>query len=156
ISGVTYRGPAYAGRLLPGPFATADAARLPTDASSAARLAIVSGIAPNEGNLDAIRMRDAGVLSSGIHQWSAHSAPELPSLLSRFKGISPEEFSLYFGMYGLDVIPDPNAAHVGQFILQSVDANGVATNLDYNATRAFFGGSVDAGGTVVFGTTWAS
>src|SRR5262249_25449264 len=98
ISGVTYRGPAYPGRLLPGPFATADAARLPTDASSMARLAIVSGIAPNEGNLDAIRMRDAGILSSGIHQWSAHSAPELPSLLFRFKRLSAEEFSLYFGM----------------------------------------------------------
>ena len=156
ISGVTYRGPAYPGRLLPGPFATADSANLPTDAQSVARLAIVAGIAPNEGNLDAIRLRDAGILSSGIHQWSAHSALELPSLLFRFKDLSPEEFSLYFGMYGLDVIPDPNPAHAGQFILQRVDANGTATSMDYNATRTFFDGSVEASGTVVFGTTWAS
>jgi hypothetical protein len=156
IGGVTYRGPAYAGRLLPAPFATADAARMPTDASSVARLAIVSGIAPNEGNLDAVRLRDAGILSSGIHQWSAPFPNELPSLLFRFKGLSPEEFSLYFGMYGLDVIPDPNAAHVGQFILQRVDASGVASSMDYNATRAFFDGAVEADGTVVFGTTWAS
>ena len=156
VSGVTYRGPVYPGRLLPGPFAAADATRLPADASSLARLAIVFGIAPNEGNLDAIRMRDAGILSSGIHQWSAHSAPELPSLLFRFKSLTPEEFSLYFGMYGLDVIPDPNAAHMGQFILRRVDASGAAVNMDYNATRTFFGGTVEAGGTVVFGTTWAS
>ena len=74
----------------------------------------------------------------------------------RFKNLAPEEFSLYFGMYGLDIIPDPVAAHVGQFILQKVDANGVATNLDYAATRTFFDGTVEAGGTVVFGTTWAS
>jgi hypothetical protein len=156
ISGVTYRGPAYPGRLLPAPFVVADAARLPADATSAARLEIVSGIAPNEGNLDAIRMRDAGILSSGIHQWSAHAAAELPALMFRFKNLAPEEFSLYFGMYGLDIIPDPVAAHVGQFILQKVDANGVATNLDYAATRTFFDGTVEAGGTVVFGTTWAS
>ena len=156
IGGVTYRGPAYAGRLEPGPFALADAARLPTDPRSVARLAIVTGIAPNEGNLDAIRMRDAGILSSGIHQWSAHSAPELPALLSRLKGLAPEEFSLYFGMYGLDIIADPNAAHVGQFILQRVDATGKATNLDYNATRGFFDGTVGASASVAFGTTWAA
>ena len=155
IEGVTYRGPAYAGRLLPAPFIAADAAKLPSDATSVARVAIVSGIAPNEGNLDAIRMRDAGILSSGIHQWSAHSLPELPALLFRFKNLAPEEYSLFFGMYGLDVIPDPNPAHVGQFILRRVDAAGAATNLDYAATRTFFDGAVVAG-KVVFGTTWAA
>ncbi len=85
ILGVDYRGPAYAGRLPPAPFVAADAALLPTDAQSTARLEIVVGIAANEGNLDAIRLRDAGVISSGIHQWSAHQPEELPSLLFRFK-----------------------------------------------------------------------
>ena len=55
ILGVDYRGPAYAGRLPPAPFVAADAALLPTDAQSTARLEIVVGIAANEGNLDAIR-----------------------------------------------------------------------------------------------------
>jgi hypothetical protein len=129
---------------------------LPSDSTSAARLAIVSGIADNEGKLDAIRMRDLALLSSGIHQWSAHAADELPSLLARFKQLAPEEFSLYCGMYGLDVVPDPNAAHVGQFLLQRVDAAGVATPMSYAALRTFLGGAVDAAGTVVFGTSWAS
>lgn len=151
-----YTGPAYRGRFPPAPFIAADAARLPQDATSASRLRIVTGIAPNEGFLDAIRMRDAGILSSGIQQWSAHAARELPALLFRFKSLAPEEFSLYFGMYGLDVLPHSGSTHVGQFILNDVDADGLSTPMDYAATRRFFDGTVDALAHVTFGTRWAS
>jgi hypothetical protein len=156
ILGVDYRGPAYQGRLAPAPFAAADAALLPTDAQSTARLEIVVGIAANEGNLDAIRLRDLGVIASGIHQWSAHQPDELPSLLHRFKALAGDEWDLFFAAYGLDVDPDPNAAHVGQFVLQTVAADGTRTPMAYPAIRAFFGGAVAADGTVSFGTAWAA
>lgn len=154
IKGIDYRGPAYVGRLEPAAFIAADAARLPSDAKSVARLAIVTGIAANEGNLDAIRQRDRGVISSGIHQWSAHQPPELPSLLFRFKQLAPDEWDLFFGNHGLDVIADP--AHAGWFALQSIAPDGTRTAMTYTAIRAFFGGSVGADGTVSFGTDWAA
>lgn len=150
-----YIGPAYRGRFPPAPFIVADADRLPQDPASQARLRVVTGIASNEGFLDAIRMRDAGILSSGIQQWSAHAARELPALLFRFKTLAPEEFSLYFGMCGLDVRPDPVSTHIGQFILHKVDTDGSATPMNYAATRTFFDGIVDASGHVTFGTGWA-
>jgi hypothetical protein len=100
-------------------------------------------------------MRDAAILSSGLQQWSAHSAPELPALLFRFKTLVPEEFALYFGMHGLDVLPDPVTAHAGQYILQRVSPSGTSTPMNYAATRAFFDGTVDATGRTTFGTTWA-
>jgi hypothetical protein len=156
ILGVDYRGPAYAGRLPPAPFAAADAALLPTDAPSTARLEIVVGIAANEGNLDAIRQRDLGVISSGIHQWSAHQPEELPSLLFRFKALAGDEWDLFFAAYGLDVEPDPDPAHAGQYVLQSVAANGTRTPMAHAAIQAFFGGVVGADGTVSFGTDWAA
>jgi hypothetical protein len=153
-TGTKYRGPAYAGGLPPGPFAAADAARLPQDVPSQARLEIVVGIAANEGNLDAIRQRDFGILSSGIHQWSAHSAPELGALISRFKGLAPEEYELFFRMYGLDVIP---AAIAGDFQWQSLDASDNPTPLiTWAQIQAFFEGTTDAQGVRVFGTTWAA
>ena len=156
ISGVKYRGPAYAGRMPPEPFITADDAKLNPggDARIAARLAIVSGIAANEGNLDAVRQRDRGVISSGIHQWSAHAAKELPSLLLRFKTLAPDEFELYFGIYGLDVDVDP--AHPGQFRLLRVELDDSRTAMNYAAIRTFFGGSTGADGVVSFETTWAA
>jgi hypothetical protein len=153
-TGTRYRGPAYAGGVAPGPFVTADAARLPQDAVSQARLAIVLGIAANEGNLDAVRQRDAGILSSGIHQWSAHSTPELGALLSRFKGLAADEFELFFRLYGLDVTP---AATAGSYQWQSLDATDAATPLTtWAQIQAFFEGTVDASGVDVFGTTWAA
>ena len=156
ILGVDYRGPAYAGRLPPAPFAAADAALLPTDAQSAARLEIVVGIAANEGNLDAIRQRDLGVISSGIHQWSAHEPEELPSLLFHFKALAADEWDLFFAAYGLDVEPDPDPAHAGQYVLQSVAADGTRTPMAHAAIQAFFGGTVGADATVSFGSDWAA
>ena len=156
ILGVDYRGPAYAGRLPPAPLAAADVAQLPTDAQSTARLNIVVGIAANEGNLDAIRLRDLGVISSGIHQWSAHQPEELPSLLFRFKALAGDEWDLFFAAYGLDVEPDPDPTHVGRYVLHSVAADGTRTAMAYAAIRAFFGGTVGADGTVSFATDWAA
>jgi hypothetical protein len=156
ISGVRYRGPAYAGRMPPQAFITADDARLNpgADGRIAARLVIIAGIAANEGNLDAVRQRDRGVISSGIHQWSAHAPNELPSLLFRFKTLAPDEFDLYFGIYGLDVDADP--AHPGQFRLLRVEPDDSRTVMAYAAIRTFFGGSVGADGVVSFETTWAA
>ena len=155
-SASTTAGPPTRGGCRPAPFVAADVALLPTDAQSSARLEIVVGIAANEGNLDAIRQRDLGVISSGIHQWSAHEPEELPSLLFHFKTLAADEWDLLFAAYGLDVEPDPDPAHAGQYVLQSVAANGTRTPMAYAAIRAFFGGAVGADGTVSFGTDWAA
>lgn len=156
IVGVAYRGPAYAGRLDPAAFVAADAARLNPggDPALAARLAIVVAIAANEGQLDAVRQRDRGIISSGIHQWSAHKPDELPSLLSRFKDLAPDEFDVFFGVHGLDVDADPGAP--GHFRLIDVAPDGTRTVMDLAAARTFFGGSVGADGVVSFTTTWAA
>ena len=79
---------------------------------------------------------------------------ELPSLLLRFKTLAPDEFELYFGIYGLDVDVDP--AHPGQFHLLRVELDDSRTAMNYAAIRTFFGGSIGADGVVSFETTWAA
>jgi hypothetical protein len=114
-------------------------------------LDVVVAIAPNEGFLDAIRMQDAGILSTGIHQWSAHADLELPSLLHCFKQTNPDEFMLYFGLYNLDVRRDGQ----NSFMLQSVQPNGSVTDLPVRQRRAFFGGTT-SGNLTTFRTDWAA
>ena len=96
------------------------------------------------------------MISSGIHQWSAHEPEELPSLLFRFKTLAADEWDLFFAAYGLDVEPDPDPAHAGQYVLQSVAADGTRTPMAHAAIQAFFGGTVGADATVSFGSDWAA
>ena len=155
----THRGPAYGGRIPPAAFIAANGHVLnPTgDASLAARLRIVQAIAVNEGFLDAVRMRDAGILSVGMQQWSAHVDLELPALLGHYKQMAPNEFMLFFGIYDLDVRANGQDGHGNpQFMLQRVRSDGTRVDLATPASRRAFFGGVTAGGVTTFGTDWAA
>ena len=155
-----WNGAAYLGWLRADDVIAASRAEIDpgSDPVIGARLTVVERIARNEGEIDAVRMRDKGMISVGIHQWSAHSDNELRALLDRFKTASPDEYDLYFGMYGLDV--EEQAANAGHFDL--IDRRGAApVTLAYTeATRMacslfrFFDGQV-VGGVGTFGTDWA-
>jgi hypothetical protein len=105
IQGTTFRGPALFGTLNPSSFIADNIALLNpnNEPTLAARLSIVQAIAVNEALFDGIRLRDAGILSTGFQQWSAHVNTELSMLLWRFKQLSPDEYMLYFGLHGLEV-----------------------------------------------------
>jgi subtilisin family serine protease len=149
-----FTGPAYVGRIPPRPFF--DTHRTSPlfpqgDPRFAARAEIVLAIAGNEGFLDGIRMQDAGILSTGIQQWSAHSEPELPAFLHRFKALAPDEFRLFFRLYNLEV------QQVGTgFTLRQVRPDGTVVDLPVSDRRRFFGGTRAAGGQVTFETHWAA
>jgi len=157
--GNTYRGPAFGGRIAPAPFIAANANLLnPTgDARLAARLQIVAAIVVNEGFLDAVRLRDRGILSLGIQQSSAHVDIELPALLWRYKQMAPAEFELFFGIYNLDLRADGHDGHGNpRFKFQRIQPD--ATHVDLNtwaSRRDFFGGHT-VGTTTSFTTDWAA
>ena len=117
--GTTWSGPSYAGRVSPVTFANdpehaAEIGASATPAFAAARHLVLE-IADNEGWLDAVRAADAGLISTGVQQWSAHSNKELPVVLARFKELAPDHYDAFFGLYGLDArmwapaSADPNA-----------------------------------------------
>jgi hypothetical protein len=65
------------------------------------RLDIIAAIAVNEGGIDGIRLRDAAVVSFGIHMWSSALLPnanavELPAFMILLKENFPDTFDLYF------------------------------------------------------------
>ncbi|MDP3104031.1 MAG: hypothetical protein Q8M95_05425 [Candidatus Methanoperedens sp.] len=159
IGGVSYTGPAYGGRMSPAQFIQNNQALLNPlgDAVLAARLDLVSAISVNEGFLDAIRLRDRGVVSAGLQQSSAHVEIELPSLMYRFKTASPDLFMLYFGIYGLDVEPngvDGNNNPRYRFVQVQPNGNRVPL-VTWNQILTFFGG---AGGPAAYSflTDWAA
>jgi hypothetical protein len=158
-NGHTYSGAAYGGRIPPAAFIANHAALInPTgDAQLAARLQIVQAITVNEGFLDAVRMRDRGILSIGMQQWSAHADLELPALLHRYKDLAPDEFLLFFQLHGLDVRADGMDAHGNpRFMQQRIQPNGNRADLvPWNARRDFYGGNT-AGATTTFRTDWAA
>jgi hypothetical protein len=159
IGGTSYTGPAYGGRMSPAQFIQNNGALLnPTnDPVLAARLALVSAISVNEGFLDAIRLRDRGVVSAGLQQSSAHVEIELPALIHRFKTVSPDLFMLYFGVYGLDVEPHGVDPHNNpRFRFVQVQPNGNRVPLaTWNQILTFFGGAGGAGA-YTFLTDWAA
>jgi hypothetical protein len=168
-----FRGAAYVGRIPPGPFIAARRGQLNPLGSPRleARLDILIAIAPNEGALDAVRMQDMGIVSSGIQQWSAHVNTEITVLLARLKDIAPDEFLLHFAQYGLDVAPmAPDANGNPRFMLRRIQPNGVAVDVwgagpaagthetqsaRWRARRDFFAGAT-AGNTTTWTTTWAA
>ena len=154
--GTTYRGPEFEGRLAVGPLTTAHAALVnPTnDARVAARIEIIAAIAPNEANLDGARARDSDLIASGVHQWGAQQANELPSLLARFKRLAGDEFDLLFALHGLDVQPDPHRGT--DFQLLRIEPAGPPTVLTGNDRFTFFGGSGTIGHTITFTSDWVA
>lgn len=148
-------GPSFAGRISPTVWLTNNVLLVnPTsDPTKAARLTVIEGIAGNEGWLDAIRLADRGIVSSGIQQWSAHAPKELASLLYRFAQSAPDEFDLFFGLYGLGV---QATSTDGEYDWLKTGADGVTQTpmTHWSAIFAFFGGTV-VGGVNHFDTTWA-
>ncbi|HEV2778156.1 MAG TPA: hypothetical protein VGX25_02025 [Actinophytocola sp.] len=153
IGGRTFRGPADTGRLSPQTLLATGAALVnPTgDARIAARLRIVAAVARNEGALDAIRMRDAGILSTGMFQWSAHADSELPELLGRFARLAPDEYLLFFELYGLGV----RALRQGH-VAQRVARDGTRVDLVSERDRIDFYGGRTSGTETVFASHWAA
>ena len=154
-----FRGPSYVGRIPPAGFIGAHRAHINPlgDARLDARLDIVAAISPNEGALDAIRLQDAGIVSTGIHQWSANFELELPALMWRYRSIAPLEFDLFFRLYGLEVRPN-GADGFGnpRFMLQQVAANFNVSDLATFAQRRTFFGGVVVGTQTRFDTVWAA
>jgi len=153
-----YRGAATTGRLPADAFIAAHGAELNPlgDARLAARLAVVAAISPNEGALDAVRMQDRGILSTGIQQWTFYVNNEGTALLWRYKDLAPEEFELYFALYDLDVRRNVGAGGAVTFVPQQIQPNGARIDLTTQAARvAFFGGNV-VGNTTTFDTVWAA
>lgn len=96
-----YTGPAHIGRVLPATFVAAHQADINPagDPRIDARSAVVVAIAPNEGRLDAARLRDRGILSTGLQQWTEHVNTEATVLWDHFRGLAPDHFDLHFGLY---------------------------------------------------------
>lgn len=154
-----YRGPAYGGRIPPAGFIQAHQNRInpANDPRLAARLQIVQAVAVNEGFLDAVRMRDRGILSVGLQQWSAHADLELPALLWRYKRQNPHEFMLFFGIYDLDVRQHGHDGHGNpRYMLQRIQPDGGRVDLAGWALRRDFFGGRTTGNTTSFRTDWAA
>ncbi len=97
-----------------GKFRPADILAVPSDFwdklnLSDSEVRVISAVAANEGNFDAINTWDNQFLSFGIFQWTAGSADaagELPALLALMKRYYPTEFQHYFGRFGLNASSD--------------------------------------------------
>ncbi|GAA2093871.1 hypothetical protein GCM10009841_03900 [Microlunatus panaciterrae] len=98
-----YTGPAHIGRVLPAAFVAAHQVEINPagDPRLDARSQIVVAIAPNEGRLDAARLRDRGMLSTGLQQWTEHVNTEANVLWEHFRGLAPDQYDLHFGLYRL-------------------------------------------------------
>ena len=118
----------------------------------------MSAISPNEAALDGIEYADAGIVSTGVHQWTASHPTELPAMLWRYRSIAPDEFDLFFRLYGLKVRPDgADGQGNPQFMLQKIAPNLAVIDLaTFAQKRDFFGGVKDAAGVTTFGTLWAA
>lgn len=101
-----WAGPFTAGVIPVRPLDTAHGASVPwpTWASPemiTQRRHVVARIAPIEGEIDAVRLADAGLVSIGCQQWSFHVDTEGTVLLEHFRKRSPDHFDVFFGLYDL-------------------------------------------------------
>jgi hypothetical protein len=110
---VTYKGPAYAGELEPGRFYAEHVAEIfPADLPAAyadrmrRRAEVAIAISSNEGKLDACRAPDAGIISTGMQQWTMLADDEMTVLLQRFRDRNEAHYDLFFGMHGLQCAVD--------------------------------------------------
>jgi hypothetical protein len=98
-----YTGPAHIGHVLPDAFVAAHTGEInpAADPRIDARSEVVVAIAPNEGRLDAARLRDRGILSTGLQQWTEHGDDEATVLWEHFRGMAPDQYDLHFGLHRL-------------------------------------------------------
>ena len=66
-------------------------------------MTIATAIAHNEGMLDAARLLDSGLTSSGFEQWTTADNDEGTVLLAEHARLDPDQHDLHFRMAGLDV-----------------------------------------------------
>jgi hypothetical protein len=155
VSGVTYTGPAFTGRVALQPYLTADAANLDagSDPDTAALLVLLAG-RTDVALLDSVQARDAGLVTAGLDQWSATTDTGLPALLHAYKNAAPDEFDLFFALHGLDVQPGPVGGPQYQLLLIGPDGTGTVPTDD--ALRSFLGRTAGAQGAVAFSSDWAA
>jgi hypothetical protein len=152
VNAVNYTGPEFKGRVALDPYLAADAASLlPGNPHKDELLLLVAGL--EQGRLDSVKARDASLITAGLGNWGATDPTGLPALLSAYKTAAPDEFDLFFGLYGLDVRPGPVG---GQSQLLIIGPDGSTTVPDAAALQAFFGGSADGSGGVMFSSAWAA
>ncbi|QGN34363.1 hypothetical protein [Microlunatus sp. Gsoil 973] len=97
-------GPSYGGRVDPVDFIDDYADAIGSDPTQAVmddRLKVVKAITHNEGWLDGARLRDKGMVSTGIQQWTVHGDDEATVLWEHFRGLDPDHFDLFLGLYGM-------------------------------------------------------
>ena len=84
---------------------------------------VMTAMAENEGNLDAINTWDSAFLSFGMLQWAVgqrSARGELPGLLARIKAEDSDLFERYFGSHGLDLAEVTPGLVSGYFTLGGV------------------------------------
>lgn len=100
-----FTGPAYEGTppYAPQTYAAAHPGDVDDggDPRLAARFRVMELIAPNEGYLDSIRLRDKGIVSIGVQQWTVHVDTELNVLLWDLLTDHPDDFDAHLGVHGL-------------------------------------------------------
>jgi hypothetical protein len=154
VSAVNYTGPEFKGRVALEPYLAADAASLvPGDPHKEELLLLVAGL-EDQGRLDSVRARDASLITAGLGNWGATDPAGLPALLSAYKTAAPDEFDLFFALYGLDVGPDPAGGPGSRLLI--IGPDGATTVPDTATLQAFFGGAADASGGITFGSGWAA
>ena len=118
----------------------------------------MSAISPNEAALDGIKMLDAGIVSTGVHQWTAAFPTELPAMLWRYRSLAPLEFDLFFRLYGLEVRPDGTDGHGNPTV--HAPANRARPYRyrpsDVRSEARLFRRVTDAAGVTTFDTLWAA
>jgi hypothetical protein len=160
-----FRGPAHNGRINPATL-WAGLSRAGLEAQLIARLNVAVRITHNEGWLDAARLRDGAILSVGMHQWSAHTNDEIASLLWRFQAVAPDQYDLFFGLYGLALhleTADPDDPLQAQSVMLRRITRGTGV-VDMapggptppSATRLAFFGGAGTPGSYTFGTEWSA
>ena len=77
-----------------------------------ARMQLAAMISCGEGGLDSCQAGDGGIVSFGLLQWSARDNENLTVLWERFRALYPDQYDLFFGMWGLETarwLPDVKA-----------------------------------------------
>ena len=77
-----------------------------------ARMQLAAMISINEGAFDSCQAGDTAIMSFGLQQWGAANNENLTVLWERFRALYPEQYDLFFGMWGIETrrwLPDMNA-----------------------------------------------
>jgi hypothetical protein len=156
--GKTWEGPSTPGVVSVRPFDAAHGASVPwpswaTLAQTTSRRHVVASIAPIEGEIDASRAADRGLLSLGCQQWSFHVNEEATILLEHFRRRSPDHFDVFFGVHdiglalcdsggkvdaALDVVPSKATMTVPAAAVRAANVHAFTPTGQENPPRDFY------------------